>query len=490
MPSQEKSRQAPTGAETFDLIVIGGGPAGYVAAIRAAQLGFRTACVEKREALGGTCLNVGCIPSKALLESSEHFLQARTRLARHGVLVDGVRLDLDGMMKRKDAVVRQLTQGIAGLFKKHKIEHVPGLGSFRSAPGPDGMKLVEITGPEGSAAGNKRLLSAPRVLIATGSEPTRLPFLPWDGQRVIDSTGALSLPQVPRHLVVIGGGVIGLELGSVWLRLGARVTVIEFQDRVIPGVDHQAGNELYKSLRKQGIEFRVGTKCLGARKEGDGLVVETEELGTGNRTQIECEVILVATGRRPNTDGLALEKIGLGTDKAGRIEVNTHYETAVPGVYAVGDVVAGPMLAHKAEEEGIAAVELMAGQVGHVNYEAIPNVIYTWPELASVGASEEELKAGKIAYKAGVFPFLANGRAKSMDETEGLVKILADAATDRVLGVHIVGPRASEMIAEAVSVIEFGGSAEDIARTCHAHPTLSEAVKEAALAVDRRQIHL
>lgn len=479
--------QGPTAMEKFDLIVIGGGPAGYVAAIRAAQLGFKTACIEKRKALGGTCLNVGCIPSKALLESSEHFHQARTKFARHGILVDGLRLDLDAMMKRKDAVVRQLTNGIAGLFKKNKIENVAGLGTFSSAPGPDGMRLVEVEGGEGGA---RRVLAAPRILIATGSEPTQLPFLPYDGKRIIDSTGALSLPQVPKHLVVIGGGVIGLELGSVWLRLGARVTVVEFQDRIVSVVDHQVGSELYKSLQKQGMEFRLGTKCLGARKEGEGMVVEAEEIASGTKSQIECDVILVATGRRPNTDGLGLQALGLKTDKAGRIEVNAHYETAVPGVYAVGDVIAGPMLAHKAEEEGIAAVELMAGQAGHVNYEAIPNVIYTWPELASVGASEEELKAKKITYKAGAFPFMANGRAKSMEEVEGLVKILADSATDRVLGVHIVGPRASEMIAEAVSVIEFGGSAEDIARTCHAHPTLSEVVKEAALAVDRRQIHL
>ncbi len=468
----------------YDLVIIGGGPAGYVAAIRAAQLGFKTACVEKRKTLGGTCLNVGCIPSKALLESSEHFLVARTKLSKHGVVVGDVKLDLGAMMKRKDAIVRQLTGGVAGLLKKHKVDYLIGHGKLTGAVGAE--KSVEIQAESGA-----QTITAARVLLATGSEPTALPFLPFDGKRVVDSTGALDFPEVPKHLVVVGGGVIGLELGSVWLRLGARVTVIEFQDRIVPPIDHQVGAELFKSLLKQGMEFRLATKCLGAKKDSKGLmVVEIEELATQVKSQIECDYVLVSTGRRPYTENLGLKEAGIETDKLGRIPVDSHFQTTVPGVYAVGDIIAGPMLAHKAEEEGIAVVEIMAGQHGHVNYEAIPNVVYTWPELATVGATEEELKSKGIAYKAGTFPFLANARARTMEEAEGIVKILADARTDRVLGVHIVGARASDMIAEAVSVMEFGGSAEDIARTCHAHPSLSEIVKEAALAVDKRQIHL
>ena len=476
--------------ENFDLVVIGGGPGGYVAAIRAAQLGMKVACVEKRKggatgtaAFGGTCLNVGCIPSKALLESSEHFLHTKTKLAKHGVLVDNVRLDLPALMKRKEAVVRQNVNGIAGLFKKNKVESVYGTGKITSAKGDE--KTVEVTGDGGT-----RTLSAKKVIIATGSEPANLPFMPFDGKRILSSTEALDIAEVPKHLVVVGGGVIGLELGSVWLRLGARVTVIEFLDRILPPVDKQVGNELYKILMKQGMEFKLATKCLGAKVDGKNVLVETEELATGTKSKLECDYVLVATGRRPFTDGLGLKEIGVAMDKAGRVEIDTHFHTNVPGIYAIGDVVSGPMLAHKAEEEGIACVELLAGQAGHVNYDAIPNVVYTWPEVATVGLNEEELKAKNVAYKVGSFPFLANGRARTMEETEGLVKIISDAKTDRVLGVHIVGPRASDLIPEAVAVMEFGGSAEDIARTCHAHPTLSETVKEAALAVDKRQIHL
>ena len=470
-------------AEKFDLIVIGGGPAGYVASIRAAQLGFKTACVEKRKSMGGTCLNVGCIPSKALLESSEHYLHAKTKLQKHGILIPEVSLDLPQMMKRKDAVVRQLTNGILGLFKKNKVEAVFGKGELVSA-GPEKQVQVELEN------GTKRLLSAPRVLLATGSEPIELPFLKFDGKRVLSSTEALSIPEVPKHLVVIGGGVIGLELGSVWMRLGARVTVVEFQDRIVPFADTQMGTELYKSLGKQGMEFLLSTKCLGAQAIDNGLKVQVEKLSDGSKSEIECDYILVATGRRPFSEGLGLEKLGIKRDKAGRVQVDSHFQTEVQGLYAVGDLIAGPMLAHKAEEEGIAAVEIMAGQAGHVNYDAIPNVVYTWPELASVGANEEELKTKNTEYKVGTFPFMANGRSKSMEETEGLVKILADAKSDRVLGVHMVGPRVSELIAEAVIAMEFGGSAEDIARTCHAHPTLAEVMKEAALAVDKRAIHM
>jgi dihydrolipoamide dehydrogenase len=469
--------------ENFDVIIIGGGPAGYVAAIRAAQLGFKTACVEKRKTLGGTCLNVGCIPSKALLDSSEHYHYAKTKFQKHGVMVSDVKLDLPAMMKRKDAVVRQLVTGVAGLFKKHKIEHVIGHGKLAGSEGD--LKKVTIE----TEAGQRTLL-APKILLATGSEATQLPFLPFDGKRVLSSTEALEIPEVPKHLVVIGGGVIGLELGSVWSRLGSKVTVIEFQDRIVPGVDRQAGHELYKALTKQGLEFKLATKCLGAKQEGNWMVVEAEEIATGNKSKIECDYVLVSTGRRPYTDNLGLETFGITTDKMGRVEIDSHFQTKAPGIYAVGDIVAGPMLAHKAEEEGIAAIEIMAGQAGHVNYEAIPNVVYTWPELACVGATEEELKARGVEYKPGSFPFMANGRAKAMDEVEGFVKILADAKTDRVLGVHIVGARASDMIAEAVAVMEFGGSAEDIARTSHAHPSLAEIMKEAAMAVDKRQIHM
>jgi dihydrolipoamide dehydrogenase len=469
--------------ETYDLIVIGGGPAGYTGAIRAAQLGFKTACVEKWKTLGGTCLNVGCIPSKALLDSSEHFYTAKTKFQKHGIVVGDLKVDLPQMMKRKEAVVRQLTNGVAGLFKKHKIEWVQGKGKLVGTEGE--LKKVEVTGEAGT-----KTIAAPRILLATGSEPVQLPFLPFDGKRVLSSTEALELSEIPKHLVVIGGGVIGLEMGSVWLRLGAKVTVVEFQDRILPGIDRQAGSELYKILSKQGMEFRLATKCLGAKKEGNWMVVEVEDLASGQKSKLEADYVLVSTGRRPYTDGVGLDQVGIPTDKQGRVQVDMHFQTSAPGIYAVGDIISGPMLAHKAEEEAIAAVEIMAGQAGHVNYDAIPNVVYTWPELASVGATEEEIKAEGIAYKVGTFPFMANGKAKAMEETEGFVKVIAEAETDRVLGVHIVAARASDLIAEAVSVIEFGGSSEDIGRTCHAHPTMSEAVKEAALAVEKRQLNL
>lgn len=470
--------------ENFDLIVIGGGPGGYIAAIRAAQLGFKTACVEMDKTLGGTCVNVGCIPSKALLDSSEHFLHAKNKLQKHGVVVGEVKLDLPQMMKRKEAVVRQLTNGVAGLFKKNKIEWVQGKGKLLSGPGPE--RKVEVTG----GASGPRTLNASRILLATGSEPVKLPFLPFDGKNVVSSTEALCLPEVPKHLVVIGGGVIGLELGSVWLRLGAKVTVIEFQPTLVPFADKQVSAELQKILIKQGMEFKLATQCLGAKTGSNGISVQIEDLASKSQTEISCDVVLVATGRKPYSEGLGLDAVGIVTDKAGRVPVDAHFQTPVKGIYAIGDLIAGPMLAHKAEEEGVAAVELMAGLAGHVNYGTIPNVVYTWPELASVGLTEEELKAQGKEYKVGSFPFMANGRAKAMDEAEGFVKIIADARTDRVLGVHILGARASDMIAEAVAVMEFGGSSEDIARTCHAHPTLAEIVKEAALAVDKRQLNL
>ena len=467
----------------YDLIVIGAGPGGYVAAIRAAQLGLKTAVIEKRKVLGGTCLNVGCIPSKALLDSSEHFYYAKNKLQKHGVLTSVVQLDLNQMMKRKNDIVTQLTQGIAGLFKKNKIDHIIGHGKLIDAKSTE--KKVEVQTEAGP-----QIHTAAKVLLATGSEVVELPFLKFDHKRILSSTDILELNAVPKHLVVIGGGVIGLEMGSVWLRLGAKVTVVEYQDSFLNTCDQQAAKELHKALQKQGMNFLLGTKCLGAKHQGTWMLVDIENNKTKEKSTLECETILVSTGRRPFTDGLGLEEVGVEKDQSGKVKINSHFETNVQGVWAVGDIVAGPMLAHKAEEEGVAVAEIMAGQKGHVNYEAIPNVIYTWPELASVGQTEEQLKEKGVAYKAGSFPFMANGRAKAMDETDGMVKILADAKTDRVLGVHIVGPRASDMIAEAVAVMEFGGSSEDIARICHAHPTLSEVTKEAALAVLGRKIHL
>jgi dihydrolipoamide dehydrogenase len=465
---------------TYDLIIIGGGPAGYTAAIRAAQLGMKTACVEKRKTLGGTCLNVGCIPSKALLESSEHYHQAKSKFSKHGIVIGDLKFDVPTMMKRKDGIVRQLTGGIAGLFKKHGVTHLNGHGKILSADG--GIKKIEVKGEAGT-----QTIQAKNILLATGSEVAQLPFLPLDGKKVVSSTEILDIQTAPKHLVVIGGGVIGLEMGSVWARLGSKVTVIEFQNRIVPGADIQAGEELKKALLKQGFEFKLSHKCLGAKPAGDGMVVEAEDMTSGQKINLECDLVLVSTGRKPYTENLGLEAVGITTDKGGRVGINEHFETSCPGVYAVGDIVDGPMLAHKAEEEGVAAVEIMAGLPGHVNYEAIPNVVYTWPELASVGYTEEEVKASGTAYKVGTFPFLANARAKTMEETEGFVKLIADAKTDRVLGAHIVGPRASDILGEVTSVIEFHGSTEDIARTCHAHPTLSETVKEAALAVDKMQ---
>jgi len=473
--------------EQFDLIVIGGGPAGYTGAIRAAQLGMKVVCIEKDKTLGGTCLNVGCIPSKALLESSEHFAIANHKFAKHGIEVSGIKINIPQMITRKNEIVKQLTQGIAGLLKKNKIEWAQGLGKFVGVEGD--QKIVEVEGGP-----TKRTLKAPKILICTGSAVIEIPGLKFDGKKIISNVEALDLQTVPGHLVVVGGGVIGLELGSVWKRLGAQVTIIEFADKLLVSMDQQIANEAYKSLTKQGLTFKLNTQALGAKQVGDKMQIEVQDRATHAKETIECDLILVSTGRKPYTDNLGLEKIGIkvGTDgpDRGRIPINDHLETSVKGVYAVGDVVKGPMLAHKAEDEAIAAVEIMAGQAGHVNYQAIPNVIYTWPEVATVGYTEDELKKKGIEFKAGTFPFMANARARTMDDAEGLVKILADAKTDRVLGVHIFGPRASDLIAEAVTVMEFGGSAEDLARTCHAHPTLSEVVKEAALDVAKRRINL
>jgi dihydrolipoamide dehydrogenase len=466
-------------AQKYDLIVIGAGPGGYVAAIRAAQLGMRVACIEKRKSLGGTCLNVGCIPSKALLDSSELYHLARERLRRHGITVDQVALDLAAMQKRKDDVVKSLTEGVRFLFRKNKVEAICGAGRLTSP------HTVAVARPEGGTVD----LEAGHILLATGSAPSPLPSLPFDGKTIVSSTEALCFDVVPRHLVVVGGGYIGLELGSVWKRLGARVTVIEFLPRIVPLADVEMSEILKKSLRKQGLEFHLQTKVTGAKIEGEQVTVVAEPKD-GKSLFIDCDKVLVAVGRRPYTEGLNLEEVGVRHDpKSGKIPVDRHFRTSVPSISAIGDLVEGPMLAHKAEDEGIAFAEILAGKPGNVDYNTIPSVIYTWPEMASVGITEEQAQEQGLRYRVGKFPFLANGRARAMDETEGLVKILADEGTDRVLGVHIVGPRASDMIAEAVTTMEFAGSAEDIARICHAHPTLSEVVREAALAVDKRAIH-
>lgn len=462
---------------TYDLLIIGAGPGGYVAAIRAAQLGLSVAVVEREPSLGGTCLNWGCIPSKTLLDSSEHFHLAKTRFAHHGIKVGSIELDLPTMMKRKDDVVSGLTKGVAYLFKKNKITHLSGTARLTSATS------VEISAP--SAA--PQSVSAKHILIATGSAPIQIPTLPFDGKHIIHSTHAIALPKVPKHLLVIGAGVIGLELGSVWRRLGAEVTVIEFLDRIAPNMDREMTSLLQRSLEKIGLKFQFGTAAQSAKTTGDSTTVtwkRGEETGTTT-----ADVVLVAVGRKPYTDALGAKEIGLDLDPKGFIKVDSHYRTNLPTISAIGDVIGGLMLAHKAEEEGTAFAELLAGKPGHVNYNAVANVIYTDPELASVGQTEEELKAKSIPYKVGKFPFAANGRAKAMDATEGSVKVLAHAETDRLLGVHILGPRASDMIAEAALALEFHASAEDIARAVHAHPTLSEALKEAALASDKRAIH-
>lgn len=457
---------------SHDLLVIGSGPGGYVAAIRAAQLGQNVACIEKEKALGGTCLRVGCIPSKALLEASEHYHNARHGLDRFGIKVGDVELDLGKMMKHKDRTVRALTQGVAGLFKKNKVQRYLGHGRI-VGPG-----RVVVEGDETTE------VEAKNILIATGSEVTPLPAVEVDGEYICTSTEALSFAEVPQHLVVIGAGVIGLELGSVWARLGARVTVLEYMDRILPGIDGEVAKQAQRVFKKQGLDFELGVRVVGAHRAGNGCEVLVED-----RDPITCDRVLMAVGRRPFTAGLGLENVGIELDKRGRIPVDESFKTSADGVYAIGDVIPGPMLAHKAEHEGIACVEQLFTGHGHVNYDAIPNVVYTHPEIAGVGKTEEELKEAGERYRKGTFPFMANGRAKAMAATEGLVKILADAETDRVRGVHILGARAGELIAEAAVSIEFGASSEDIARSVHAHPTLSEGVKEAALAVDERTIN-
>jgi dihydrolipoamide dehydrogenase len=458
-----------------DLVVIGGGPGGYFAAIRGAQLGLNTACIDVEHELGGTCVRIGCIPSKVLLEASERYHEAKTGLSAFGVNVSGVELDLAKMLSRKESIVRQLTGGVAFLLKKNKITRYEGRGRF-AGPGK-----VVAEAPDGTSTE----LEAKHIVIATGSNVAPLKGVEMDGHCVGTSTDALSYTEVPGHLVVIGAGYIGLELGSVWNRLGAKVTVLEYLDRILPGMDSELAAEGKKIFEKQGLTFRLGTRVTGARTNGNGATVTID-----GADAIDCDKVLSCTGRVANTDGLGLDAIGLQKDERGRVPVDEHFRTKVPGVYAIGDVIAGPMLAHKAEDEGIACVEHIVTGYGHVNYDAIPGIVYTQPEIATVGKSEDELKKAGRAYKKGMFPFQANGRAKALGAAEGRVKVLADAATDRVLGVHIIGPRAGDIIAEAGAAIEFGASAEDIGRTCHAHPTLSEALREAALAVEGRAIEI
>jgi dihydrolipoamide dehydrogenase len=465
----------------YDLIVIGTGPGGYVCAIRAAQLGLKTAVVEKRAAFGGTCLNVGCIPSKAMLHASELYEEAGHSFAQMGIKVGKPSVDLAALLKYKEQNVDSNVKGVAFLFKKNKIEAFHGAGRI-TAPGK-----VEVT----DADGKTQTLETKTIVIATGSDVARLNGIDIDEKRIVSSTGALELAKVPQKLLIVGAGIIGLELGSVWRRLGAEVTIVEFLDHILPGIDSEVARQFHRLLQKQGVAFKLSCKVSAIDTSGKTLNVKVEPAAGGGAAEtIEADVVLVAIGRVPYTDGLGLDAAGVKRDNRGRVIVDPHFRTNIAGIYAIGDVIAGPMLAHKAEEEGVALAEILAGQAGHVNYEVIPNVVYTYPEIASVGKTEEELKAAGIAYQVGKFPFTANARARANLMTEGFVKILADAKTDRVLGVHILGPDAETMIAEAAIAMEFGASAEDIARTCHAHPTLSEAVKEAALAVGKRAINV
>jgi dihydrolipoamide dehydrogenase len=465
---------------TYDLIIIGTGPGGYVCAIRAAQLGLKTAVVEKRARFGGTCLNVGCIPSKAMLHASELYEEAGHSFAQMGIKIAKPSVDLAALLKYKDGNVESNVKGVDFLFKKNKIETFHGTGRI-AAPGK-----VEVK----TADGKTQMLETKAVVIATGSDVARLNGIDIDEKRIVSSTGALDLAKVPQKLVVVGAGIIGMELGSVWRRLGAEVTVVEFLDHILPGLDSEVARQFQRFQQRQGIAFKLSSKVTGVDASGKTLKVKVEPVEGGAAETIEADVVLVAIGRVPYTEGLGLEAAGVKKDNRGRVVIDPHFATNVAGIYAIGDAVAGPMLAHKAEEEGVAVAEILAGQAGHVNYDVIPNVVYTFPEIASVGKTEEELKAAGVAYQAGKFPFSANARARANLATDGFVKILADAKTDRVLGVHILGPDAETMIAEAAMAMEFGASSEDIARTCHAHPTLPEAVKEAALAVAKRAIHM
>ena len=464
--------------DNFDLVVIGGGPGGYVCAIRAAQLGLKTACVESRGALGGTCLNVGCIPSKSLLNLSENFQKAKKDFNQQGIEIDGIKLNIEKMMSNKNKSVQVLTKGVEFLFKKNKVTYIKGKGVLFSK---NDIVVYENN--------KKNTYKAKNIVIATGSTVASLPGIEIDEKNIISSTGALSLNKVPQKLAVIGGGYIGLEMGSVWSRLGSEVTVIEYLENITPGMDREISNEFKKILTKQGIKFKMGSKVNSIKSLSNGVLINYTDIKNSKEETLEFDKVLVSVGRKPYTEGLNLTKIGVKKDNKGRIEVNEKLQTSIKNIYAIGDVIKGPMLAHKAEEEGIAVAEILAGQAGHVNYDVIPGVIYTSPEVATVGKTEEQLKSENKVYKVGKFPFLANSRAKVNNETEGFVKILADSKTDKVLGVHIIGPHCGDMIAEMALAMEFGASAEDIARTCHAHPTHTEAIKEAALAVDKRPIH-
>jgi dihydrolipoamide dehydrogenase len=462
----------------FDLVVIGAGPGGYVAAIRAAQLGLKTACVEKRKTLGGTCLNVGCIPSKALLEISHKFHDANHQFEKLGIAVSKPKIDVKKLLQNKNEIVAGLTGGIAGLFKKNKVASIEGTAKFLD------KNTIEVT----KADGSKEKVSAKYFIIATGSEVTKLPGVEIDEKVIVSSTGALDLEVVPQKMIVIGAGVIGLEMASVWGRFGAEIEVVEYLDKITPAMDAEVSRNFQRILEKQGFKFRLSTKVVSVKKEKTGAKVEIESVADGKKETLAADVVLVAIGRRPNTENLGLENVGIKLNQRGFIE-NNHLKTSVENIYVIGDVTTGAMLAHKAEDEGVAAAEMIAGQKGHVNYDVIPNVIYTYPEIASVGKTEEELKAANVAYKVGKFSMMANSRARATFDDQGFVKILADAKTDRILGAHIIGREAGNTIHEVVVAMEFGGSAEDLARTCHAHPTYNEAVKEAAMAVDKRQIH-
>ncbi len=462
-------------SDSYDLIVIGAGPGGYVCALRAAQLGLTVACVEKRATLGGTCLNIGCIPSKALLQSSENFHEVRHGFVDHGIDVDSARIDIARMQKRKADVVSANVKGIEFLFKKNKVTWLKG--------------AARITAP-GQVSVDGQTYAAKSIVIATGSEVVPLPGIDIDETKIVSSTGALELDHVPQSLVVIGGGYIGLELGSVWSRLGAKVTVVEYLDRLVPGMDLEIGKTFERVLGKQGFTFKLGTKVTAARREGDGVTLTLEPAKGGAPETLTADIVLVSVGRRPFTGDIGLEAAGVERDERGFIKADAHFQTTAAGIYAVGDVLRGPLLAHKAEEEGIALAEILAGKAGHVNYDVIPGVVYTWPEVASIGKTEEQLKEAGASYSVGKFPFTANARARAMGSTDGFVKILADKATDRILGAHIIGPDAGTLIAEIATAMEFGASSEDVARTCHAHPSLNEAVKEAALAVEGRALHI
>ena len=464
-------------SEKFNVVVIGGGPGGYVCAIRLAQLGFKTACVESRGSLGGTCLNVGCIPSKNLLNLSENFHKAKN-FSNLGIETGQLKLNIEKMMKNKDKAVTVLTKGVEFLFKKNKVTYFKGTGSFKS---PNQISIIDDKKKE-------TILEAQKIIISTGSEPVSLPNVKFDEKIVLSSTGALSLNSVPKKMIVVGGGYIGLEMGSVWSRLGSEVHVIEFLDHITPGMDKEISKEFMKILTKQGISFHMQTKVESIKNNKKSAKVFLMDKD-GKKKELECDVVLISVGRKPNTKNLKLDSVGVLLDEKKRIKVNKNFETNIKNIYAIGDVIAGPMLAHKAEEEGIAVAELISGQSGHVNYDVIPGVIYTSPEVATVGKTEEQLKSLGIKYKVGKFPFIANSRAKAINEPEGFVKILADEKTDKILGVHMIGPHVGEIIGEVAVAMEFGASSEDVARTCHAHPTFSEAVKEAALSIDKRAIH-